>query len=101
MPPVMGAAAFIMAEITGIPYGKIAVAALIPAVIYYVNIFSVIHFEASKHGLQGMPKEELPEFKEVALSSWHLFIPLFVLIYLLMVQVIQQQKRVPWQSFLV
>lgn len=84
MPPVMGAAAFIMAEITGIPYGKIAVAALIPAVIYYVNIFSVIHFEASKHGLQGMPKEELPEFKEVALSSWHLFIPLFVLIYLLM-----------------
>ncbi|MGD9569092.1 MAG: TRAP transporter permease [Sedimentibacter sp.] len=85
MPPVMGAAAFIMAEMTGIPYGKIALGAVIPAAIYYINIFSVIHFEASKLGLQGMTKDELPKFKEVVLSSWHLFIPLFVLVYLLMV----------------
>jgi len=83
MPPVMGAAAFIMAEMTGIPYGKIALAALIPAAIYYINIFSVVHFEAAKSGLHGMPKAELPKFKDVILASGHLFLPLFVLVYLL------------------
>lgn len=85
MPPVMGAAAFIMAEVTGIPYGKIALAALIPALIYYINIFAVIHFESKGQGLEGIPKNELPRLKHVIRNSGYLVIPLVVLIYMLMI----------------
>ncbi len=84
MPPVMGAAAFIMAEITGVPYGQLALMALIPAVIYYINVFAVIHFEAASSGLKGLPASDLPSIKQV-LSSGYLLLPLLVLIYMLMI----------------
>ncbi|HBY57504.1 MAG TPA: C4-dicarboxylate ABC transporter permease [Candidatus Atribacteria bacterium] len=85
MPPVMGAAAFIMAEIIGVPYGKIALAGLIPAVIYYINVFSIIHFESLSSGIKGLNKNKLPKFKDVVLSSGYLLLPLLVLIYTLMI----------------
>jgi len=85
MPPVMGAAAFIMAEIIGVPYGKIALAGLIPAIIYYINIFSIIHFESVSSGIKGVNKNELPKLKDIVLSSGYLLLPLLVLVYTLMI----------------
>ena len=85
MPPVMGAAAFIMAEVTGIPYGQVALAAAIPALLYYINVFAVVHFEAKTSGLKGMPQAELPVLKQTVKNSWYLLLPLIVLMYMLMV----------------
>ncbi|WP_349364963.1 MAG: TRAP transporter fused permease subunit [Roseitalea porphyridii] len=82
MPPIMGAGAFIMAEITGIPYTEIAVAAIIPAVLYFVSIFFMVDFEAAKLGMRGMREDELPKFADMARRAF-LFIPIFILIYAL------------------
>lgn len=84
MPPVMGAAAFVMAEMRGISYGSIAVAAIIPAVLYYTSLFVESSLEADKVGMRAIPKEELPKLKE-ALRDLHLSIPLLVLFFMLIV----------------
>lgn len=84
MPPVMGAAAFVMAEYTGITYINICKHALIPALLYYLALFMAIHFEASKTGLLGVPKQERPRLKSVILTKGHLFMPLIVIIYFMM-----------------
>ncbi len=81
MPPIMGAAAFLMAEFTGEPYGTIAVRAIIPALLYFTGIFIAVHLEAKKLGMKGIPKEELPKASEL-LKEIYLLIPLIVLIYL-------------------
>jgi len=81
MPPVMGAAAFVMAEYTGIPYIQICIHAAIPALLYYFALFMAIHFEASRTGLLGVPKEERPRFQSVMLGRGHLFFPLIVIVY--------------------
>jgi TRAP transporter 4TM/12TM fusion protein len=86
MPPIMGAAAFIMAEITGISYATIAIAAIIPAFLYYFNAFFIVHFEAKKTGIKGLSKEEIPDWKRVLAESWHILVPILVLFYLLMVE---------------
>jgi TRAP transporter 4TM/12TM fusion protein len=86
MPPVMGAAAFIMAEITGISYTTIAIAAIIPALLYYFNAYFIVHFEAKKTGIKGLSKEDIPDWKKVMVESWHVLIPILVLFYLLMVE---------------
>lgn len=83
MPPVMGAAAFVMAEITNIPYGEIVVAAAIGAVMYYFAILAAVHFEAKRAGMAPMPKAEIPPWREV-LADAHLVIPMGVLVYLMM-----------------
>jgi TRAP transporter 4TM/12TM fusion protein len=83
LPPVMGAAAFIMAEALDIPYIKIAAAAAIPALLYYLAVILIIHFRASKKGLKGISRENLPRVWDVLRSRGHLLIPLVVLIYLL------------------
>jgi TRAP transporter 4TM/12TM fusion protein len=80
MPPVMGAAAFVMAEFLQIPYGKVALYALIPAVLYYVALFFSIHFEALRTGLKGIPKHELPSLPEVILQRGHLFLPVIIIL---------------------
>jgi TRAP transporter 4TM/12TM fusion protein len=85
MPPVMGAAAFIMAEILGVPYYKVALAAAIPAILYYTALFITIDLEAAKYGLSGVERSELPRFKEVLLSQGHLLLPVLVLIFMLVV----------------
>ena len=79
MPPIMGAGAFIMAEITGIPYTEIAIAAIIPAILYFVSIYFMVDFEAAKLGMRGMREDELPKFKEMAKRVF-LFIPIVILI---------------------
>ena len=79
MPPIMGAGAFIMAEITGIPYTDIALAALIPAVLYFTSIYFMVDFEAAKLGMRGMREDELPKFREMARRIF-LFLPIIILI---------------------
>ncbi|QDY70737.1 TRAP transporter permease [Qingshengfaniella alkalisoli] len=82
MPPIMGAGAFIMAEITGIPYTEIALAAVIPAILYFVSIYFMVDFEAAKLGMRGMREDELPKFKQMV-KQVYLFIPIIILIYAL------------------
>ena len=81
MPPIMGAAAFLMAEFTGEPYGTIAVRAILPAILYFTGIFIAVHLEAKKLGMKGIPRDELPKAKELV-KEIYLLIPLIVLIYL-------------------
>lgn len=83
LPPVMGAAAFIMAEYLGIPYIHIAVSAIIPAFLYYLGVITMIHLRASKNGLEGLPKSQLPKVSEVLRERGYLLIPLIVLVYML------------------
>jgi TRAP transporter 4TM/12TM fusion protein len=80
MPPVMGAAAFVMAEFTGIPYFQIAKHALIPALLYYVALFFSIHFEALRSDLKGVPKAEVPPLRRVMLARGHLFLPVVIIL---------------------
>lgn len=79
MPPIMGAGAFIMAEVTGIPYQEIAIAAIIPAVLYYVSVYFMVDFEAAKLGMRGMKKEELPDIR-LLVRQIYLFLPIIMLI---------------------
>jgi TRAP transporter 4TM/12TM fusion protein len=83
MPPIMGAAAFLMAEFIGMPYVEIAKAAAIPACLYFIGILLEVHFEAKRTGLKGLPREELPKFWTVLKQRGHLFIPLIAIIYFL------------------
>ncbi|NBB83011.1 MAG: TRAP transporter fused permease subunit, partial [Alphaproteobacteria bacterium] len=79
MPPIMGAGAFIMAEITGIPYPEIAVAAIIPAVLYFVSVYFMVDFEAAKLGMKGMSRDEIPDAAAMARKIF-LFLPIVILI---------------------
>ena len=81
MPPIMGAAAFLMAEYMGIPYGQVALKAILPAVLYFLGIFIVVHLEAKRLGLRGLPKEELPRLLKL-LPRVYLLAPLVVLVWL-------------------
>jgi len=83
MPPIMGAAAFLMAEFTSIPYSRIALGAIIPALLYFFAVFTQVHFEAKKLGLKGMKREELPKTKDLILHKGYLMIPLIAIIVLL------------------
>src|SRR5699024_3088686 len=76
LPPIMGASAFIMAETTGISYGTIALAALFPALLYYLGVIAQVHFRAGKDNLKGIPKADLPRVKEVLKERGHLLIPI-------------------------
>ncbi|XHC09183.1 TRAP transporter fused permease subunit [Labrenzia sp. ac12] len=79
MPPIMGAGAFIMAELTGIPYTELMVAATLPAVLYFTSIYFMVDFEAAKHGMKGLPSSELPKFSKLA-KHLFLLVPVAVLI---------------------
>ena len=83
MPPVMGAVAFIMAETINVPYVEIAKAALIPASLYFGSVFWMVHLEAKRSNLQGLPKDQCPSALGAVKDNWYLLIPLLVLIYLL------------------
>jgi TRAP transporter 4TM/12TM fusion protein len=86
MPPVMGITAFIMAEFLGVPYGDIVLAALIPAILYYVALFTQVDLEAAKHNLKGIDRAQLPKMRSVLSLGWVFAIPIFVLIWTLMVE---------------
>lgn len=92
MPPVMGIVAFLMAEFLGVSYFDIAVAALIPAIIYYAVILLQVDLEAGKDNLQGLAASELPSLKEAVKGSWTFVVPLVVLVYTLFVLLFQPDK---------
>ena len=79
MPPIMGAAAFLMAEFTGEPYGTIAMRAILPAVLYFTGIYIAVHLEAKKLGLKGIPREQLPRVRQL-LPKIYLLAPLVLLV---------------------
>ncbi|MDR7869778.1 MAG: TRAP transporter permease [Tissierellaceae bacterium] len=86
MPPVMGAAAFIMAEFTGISYINIVICAAIPAILYYFAVGVMVHLEASKLGLKGLPREQLPKVSKILMGEGYLLLPLIAIIVLLVMQ---------------
>lgn len=86
MPPVMGAAAFIMADFTGISYLNIVAAAFIPAMLYYFAVGTMVHLEASKLGLKGLPKDQLPSFRKTILSEGYLLLPVVWIVAMLVMQ---------------
>lgn len=81
MPPIMGAAAFLMTEFTGEPYSKIAVRAILPAVLYFAGIYIAVHLEAKKLGLKGVPRDQLPKVSHL-IKRIYLLLPLVVLVVL-------------------
>ena len=83
MPPVMGAAAFLMAEFVGVPYIDIVKAAVIPALLYFTGVWLGVHFEAKRSNLKGLPREQLPKMTHLLVERGHLAIPLVVIVYLL------------------
>ena len=83
MPPVMGAVAFIMCEFLQISYISVCIAALLPAILYFLALLIMVHLEALKEGLRGLPREMLPSFKKTMLSGWFYLIPILVLVFFL------------------
>lgn len=86
MPPIMGAAAFVLADISGTPYGTVCLAALLPALMYYLTLFKMVDLESVKYGLKGVPEDELPDLKDSVSRGLKLFLPLAILLYLLLVK---------------
>ena len=85
LPPVMGATAFVMANIMGVTYFDVVVAAALPAIFYFAAILFMVDFEAAKMGIKGIPRSELPRLRDVLKEGWHFLIPFAVLIYLLLI----------------
>jgi TRAP transporter 4TM/12TM fusion protein len=92
MPPVMGAAAFIMATFLGISYAKVAISAAIPAILYYLAVFIQVDLEAAKNGLKGLPSNLLPHLGVVFRKGWPFFIPLSVLLYTLFISMLEADR---------
>ncbi len=92
MPPVMGVAAFLIAEFLNIPYGEVALAAVIPALLYYLALFVQVDLEAAKHGLVGLARKDLPRLRPVMRRGWVFVVPLLVLVYTLMIAVWEAGK---------
>jgi len=86
MPPVMGAAAFLIAEFLNITYGQVALAAVIPACLYYLALFVQVDLEAAKNGSAGLPADQIPKFRDVMRRGWIFTIPLVILVYALMIE---------------
>ncbi|MBI2713993.1 MAG: TRAP transporter fused permease subunit [Rhizobiales bacterium] len=80
MPPIMGAAAFVMAEFIGVSYGQVVIWAIIPAVLYYIACFSAVHFEAKRRGIVGVPRSELPKLGAVMRERGHMFLPVIAIL---------------------
>ncbi len=91
-PPVMGAVAFLIAQMLGISYWNVCVAATLPAILYYLALFFMIDFKAAKEGLKGMPKEEVPELMHTLKNGWFFFLPIIGLIVLIAQQVFSVQR---------
>jgi TRAP transporter 4TM/12TM fusion protein len=122
MPPVMGAGAFVMAELLGIPYSQVALAAAIPALLYFVSVGFMVYFKAQRQNLSVLSGDDLPRARDTLRSGYHLLIPLIVLVYLLVVRqlspmlagfyaictqvviasafILIREKRVPWREIL-
>jgi len=97
-PPIMGTVAFIMATFLGLPYWKVAVAALIPSVLYYLGVFMQVHFHATRTGLKGLPSEGLPSFKRVMRDNWVFVLPGLVIIYTMFVMQLEADRSGLWAA---
>ena len=95
MPPIMGAAAFLMADYLGVPYSDIIVRAILPACLYFLGVFLSVHLEAKRLGLKGLSRDQLPRVKELMKESY-LLLPLFILIYLVCSQTMTMQSAAAW-----
>jgi TRAP transporter 4TM/12TM fusion protein len=84
MPPLMGASAFLIAEVLSIAYWEVAVAAAVPAVLYYLALYFMVDLEAAKRGIRGLSRDEMPALKPVLMKSWHLLVSPAVLVYFLL-----------------
>ncbi|MEM0504528.1 MAG: TRAP transporter fused permease subunit, partial [Sulfolobales archaeon] len=85
MPPVMGAAAFVMAELLNVPYARIMIAAIIPALLYYLGVYVQVHYYSVRKGLKGLPREEIPNLKKLLIEKGYMLIPMAVLVYIVAV----------------
>lgn len=85
MPPILGSAAFILAQLIGAPYSTVMVASIIPAVLYFVTVFLMVDLEAVRTGLKGLSKEKTPDLKKVIMTQGYLFLPIFVIVFVLLV----------------
>lgn len=83
MPPIMGAAAFVMAEFQGVSYAQVVIWAAIPAILYYIACFAAVHFEAKRRGLLGVPRSELPVLRKVLVARGHMFIPVSSILFIM------------------
>ncbi len=92
MPPIMGAAAFLMASFLGIPYAKVAISAAIPALLYYIAVFIQVDLEATKIGLKGLSQDMVPKLFDVFQRGWIFFLPFFVLVYTLFIRMVEADK---------
>ena len=95
MPPIMGAAAFLMADYLGVPYSDITVRAILPACLYFLGVFLSVHLEAKRLGLKGLSRDQLPRVRELMKESY-LLLPLFILIYLVCSQTMTMQSAAAW-----
>ena len=95
MPPIMGAAAFLMADYLGVPYSDIIVRAILPACLYFLGVFLSVHLEAKRLGLKGLSRDDLPKIRELLKESY-LLLPLFILIYLVCSQTMTMQSAAAW-----
>jgi TRAP transporter 4TM/12TM fusion protein len=95
-PPIMGASAFIMADLLGIPYFEIAKAAALPATLYFVALFVTADLEAARQGLKGIKREDLPTFGATLRSGWHFLVPVAILLYFLAVEQISPSRAGAW-----
>ena len=86
LPPVMGAIAFVMADFLGVPYVEVAKAALLPALLYFMIVFTAVDFEAAKQGLSAIPRTELPSLTQTLKEGWFFLLPIGLLIYLMLVK---------------
>jgi TRAP transporter 4TM/12TM fusion protein len=84
MPPIMGTAAFLIVEFTGIPYWEVIKVSILPAVLYFISVYAIVHFEARKGGLVGMPKNEVPATWPIIKDGWYYLVPLIVIIAIIM-----------------
>ncbi len=94
MPPLMGAAAFIMMEYIGVSYATIMLAALIPAILYFTGIFMGVHFEAKRLKILGLPKDQLPSFRKLMAKNWYMLAPIFIIIGTIMIGFTPQRAAI-------
>lgn len=100
LPPVMGSAAFIMSEFTGIPYISIVYAAIIPSILYYLSVLLFVDFQAGRKGISSMKKEELPKLSKVALKGFHLYLGFGTLLFLLIVMKVTPVNAALWATII-
>ena len=92
MPPVMGAAAFVMAQFLGLPYAEVALAAFVPAILYYLALFVQVDLEAGKTGIKGIPRDQLPSLFSVLRKGWIFIIPMGMIVYFLFIMNLSAEK---------